>query len=67
MALASKISRIEDASTMLRTMKRLTALSLEMALEVESQRTNLTWPLAPDGRLRPWLRRLTVMFCFDFF
>ena len=46
---------------MLRTTKRLTALSLEIALAVEAHRTNFTFPREPAGRLRPWLRRLTVM------
>ena len=53
------MSRIEDASTMLRTMKRLMALSLGMALPVDAQRTRLTWPR--PFLLRPWLRRLTVI------
>ena len=44
-----------------RTIKRFTALSLEIAFEVESHLTNLTCPLAPGGRLRPWFL-FTVMF-----
>ena len=41
---------------MLRTMKRLMALSLGMALPVDAQRTRLTWPR--PFLLRPWLPAL---------
>ena len=44
---------------MLRTMKRLMALSLGMAFPVETHRTRLTWPR--PFLLRPWLRRFTVI------
>jgi hypothetical protein len=53
---------VREANIELRTIKRLTALSLEIAFEVESHLTNLTCPLAPGGRLRPWFLLFTVMF-----
>ena len=56
---ASLISRSADASTMLRTIKRLIALSFGMAFPVDTQRTRLTWPR--PFLLRPCDRRLTVM------
>ena len=51
-----------EANIEVRTIKRFTALSLEIAFEVESHLTNLTCPLAPGGRLRPWFLLFTVMF-----
>ena len=52
---------MREANIKLRTIKRLTALSLEIAFEVESHLTNLTCPRAPGGRLRPWFLLFTVM------
>lgn len=49
----------EEASTMLRTMNRLIALSFGIAFPVDTQRTRFTCPR--PCLLRPWLRRLTVM------
>ena len=53
------MSRIDDASTMLRTMKRLIALSFGTALPVDAQRTRFTCPR--PFLLRPCERRLTVI------
>ena len=53
---------VPEANIEVRTIKRFTALSLEIAFEVESHLTNLTCPLAPGGRLRPWFLLFTVMF-----
>merc|ERR1719498_540658 len=48
--LASRMSRCDEASTMLRTWKRLMALSFGTQREQLEQRTMAVWP-------RPWLER----------
>ena len=64
MAFDGTNQKTPEANIEVRTIKRLTALSLEIAFEVESHLTNLTCPLAPGGRLRPWF--LLLRSCFNF-
>ena len=52
------MSRIADASTMLRTRKRLTALSFGTSTPEASQRTRRTWPRAPGGLFPPGISTL---------
>ena len=57
--LASRMSRWDDASTMFRTWKRLTALSLGTQRMQFEQRMMLVWPR--PCLERPLLRRLDGM------
>ena len=63
---ASMISLMDEASTMLRTTKRLMAFDLGTALDVDAHRTNPTCPRECGGWLRPLFLLLVGIFaCFS--